>query len=65
MNVFGYSIWYYLLGRYEVNKIIPIMLLLPVTGVLSAIFILGESPDINTYIGGCIIIIGVFVKESL
>ena len=59
MNCMGYSAWYYVLGRYEVNKIIPIMLLLPVTGVLSAIFILGERPDINTYIGGCIIIIGV------
>jgi Permeases of the drug/metabolite transporter (DMT) superfamily len=59
MNCMGYSAWYYVLGRYDVNKIIPIMLLLPVTGVLSAIVILRERPDINTYIGGCIIIFGV------
>ena len=59
MNCLGYSAWYYVLGRYEVNKIIPIMLLLPVTGVLSAIIILGERPDLSTYIGGIIIILGV------
>ena len=59
MNVFGYSIWYYLLGRYEVNKILPSMLLLPITGVLTAIIFLGERPDFKTYIGGLVIIIGV------
>ena len=59
MNVFGYSIWYYLLGRYEVNKILPSMLLLPITGVLTAIIFLGERPDFYTYIGGLVIVIGV------
>jgi len=59
MNVLGYSTWYYVLGRYEVNKIISTMLLLPITGVLTAIIVLGERPDINTYIGGLVIIIGV------
>ena len=59
MNVLGYSTWYYVLGRYEVNKIISTMLLLPITGVLTAIIVLGERPDISTYIGGLVIIIGV------
>ena len=59
MNCIGYSAWYYVLGRYEVNKIMPIMLLLPVTGVGAAIILLGERPDINTYIGGMVIIFGV------
>ena len=59
MNCLGYSAWYYVLGRYEVNKIMPIMLLLPVTGVISAIILLGERPEIDTYIGGIIIILGV------
>ena len=61
MNCVGYSAWYHVLGYYEVNKIMPIMLLLPVTGVISAIILLGDRPDINTYIGGAIIIIGVSV----
>ena len=59
MNAIGYSIWYYVLGRYEVNKILPSMLLLPITGVLTAIIFLGERPDYKTYIGGLVIIIGV------
>ena len=59
MNVLGYSIWYYVLGRYEVNKIISTMLLLPITGVLTAIIFLGERPDYKTYIGGLVIIIGI------
>ena len=59
MNCLGYSAWYYVLGKYEVNKIMPIMLLIPVTGLITTIVLLGERPEINTYIGGLIIIFGV------
>tara|TARA_Y100000590_G_scaffold458825_1_gene614421 strand:+ start:326 stop:1183 length:858 start_codon:yes stop_codon:yes gene_type:complete len=59
MNALGYSIWYYVLGKYEVNRILPVMLLLPVTGVITAILFLGERPDIKVFIGGAIIIFGV------
>ena len=59
MNCLGYSLWYYVLGRYPVNKIISTMLLLPVTGVVTAIIFLGERPDIRVFIGGLIIIFGV------
>ena len=59
MNGLGYSIWYYVLGKYPVNKVLPVMLLLPVTGVITAILFLGERPDIKVFIGGLIIILGV------
>ena len=59
MNVLGYSIWYYLLGIYPVNKILPIMLLLPVTGVVTAIMFLGERPDLKVFMGGIVILFGV------
>ena len=59
MNALGYSIWYYVLGKYPVNKILPVMLLLPVTGVITAIIFLGERPDTKVFIGGSIIIFGV------
>ena len=59
MNCLGYSLWYYVLGRYPVNKIISTMLLLPVTGVITAIIFLGDRPDIKVYIGGLIILFGV------
>ena len=59
MNALGYSIWYYVLGIYPVNKILPIMLLLPVTGVVTAIMFLGERPDLKVFIGGIVILFGV------
>ena len=59
MNALGYSIWYYVLGIYPVNKILPIMLLLPITGVVTAIMFLGERPDLKVFIGGIVILFGV------
>ena len=59
MNALGYSIWYYVLGRYSVNKILPVMLLLPITGVIAAMILLGERPELKVFIGGLIILIGV------
>ena len=59
MNALGYSIWYYVLGIYPVNKILPIMLLLPVTGIVTAIMFLGERPDLKVFIGGIVILFGV------
>jgi drug/metabolite transporter (DMT)-like permease len=35
------------------------MLLLPITGVTTAVLFLGERPGIKVYIGGLIILIGV------
>ena len=59
MNALGYSTWYYVLGRYPVNKVLPVMLLLPITGVLSAMIFLRERPDLKVFIGGFIILVGV------
>ena len=59
MNILGYSIWYHVLGLFPVNKILPIMLLLPVTGVITAIVFLGERPTLKVFIGGIIILVGV------
>tara|TARA_B100001123_G_C15338220_1_gene1033704 strand:+ start:5293 stop:6162 length:870 start_codon:yes stop_codon:yes gene_type:complete len=61
MNALGYSIWYYVLGIFTINKILPVMLLLPVTGVITAIVFLGERPGLKVYIGGIIILIGVSI----
>ena len=59
MTALGYSFWYYILGRYPVNKVMPVHLLLPVTGVITAIILLKERPNIEVLIGGSIILIGV------
>ena len=68
MNILGYSIWYHVLGLFPINKILPIMLLLPVTGVITAIVFLGERPTLKVFIGVIIILVGVgmilFTKKN-
>ena len=59
MTALGYSLWYYILGRYPVNKVMPVHLLLPVSGIITAMLLLKERPDIEVFIGGAIILIGV------
>ena len=61
MNVLGYSAWYYVISKHPINNIMPVLLLLPLTGLLTAIFVLGETPNVYSYIGGSIIIFGVAI----
>ena len=55
----GYGAWYYVLRRYPVNKVMPVLLILPVTGLITSIFLLGEDPPKQVFLGGFIIIFGV------
>jgi O-acetylserine/cysteine efflux transporter len=59
MTAFGYGIWYHLLKKYDVNQVMPFLLLLPVSSILGAVLFLGERPNIRTLIGGVFVIIGV------
>ena len=59
MNVIGYSCWYSVLSRNPVNNVMSVLLLFPVTGLLTSIFILKETPNTYAYVGGAIIISGV------
>ena len=59
MTVIGYSAWYFLLARYPVPTVLPLLLLLPVSTILGAIGFLGERPDAHVMIGGLIVIGGV------
>tara|TARA_B110000116_G_scaffold267135_1_gene279005 strand:- start:2027 stop:2899 length:873 start_codon:yes stop_codon:yes gene_type:complete len=61
MNGIGYSAWYLVLSRNPVNNVMGVLLLFPVTGLLTAIFILKETPNTYAYFGGSIIIIGVAI----
>ena len=59
MQPVGYAAWYYVLRRYPVNKVMPVLLILPVTGLITSIFLLGEEPPSQVFLGGSIIISGV------
>ncbi len=59
MQPAAYGAWYYVLKKYPVNKVMPVLLLLPVAGLTTAIFLLGEDPPKQVFLGGTIIIFGV------
>jgi O-acetylserine/cysteine efflux transporter len=59
MQPIGYAAWYYVLKKYPVNKVMPVLLVLPVTGLLTSIFLLGEDPPKQVFLGGLVIIFGV------
>ena len=68
MQPVGYASWYYVLRKYPVNKVMPVLLLLPVTGLITSIFLLGEDPPKQVFLGGFVIIFGValilFTKKN-
>ena len=57
--ILGYGLWYHLLRRYDVNQVMPCMLLVPVFGVFSGIAVLGETISPVFVVGGCLTILGV------
>jgi len=59
MTTLGYAAWYHLLKKYDVNQVMPFLLLLPVSSIFGAVLFLGERPDIRTFVGGVFIIAGV------
>ncbi len=61
MTAIGYAIWYYLIGAYEVNRVMPFLLLLPVTSVAGGIMLLDESLTAKIAIGGVLAIGGVAI----
>ncbi len=60
MQPITYGCFYYVLKRNPLYKVLPIVTMgIPPTGLLAAIFLLGEEPTKELFIGGAVIIIGV------
>ena len=60
MQPITYGCFYYVLKNNPIYKVLPIVTMgIPLTGLLAAIFLLGEEPTKELFIGGVIIIIGV------
>ena len=62
MQPITYGCFYYVLKNNPLYKVLPIVTMgIPPTGLLAAIFLLGEEPTKELFIGGAIIIIGVML----
>ena len=59
--VVGYGIWFKLLRLYQVNQVMPFILLVPVFAVISGILLLGETISLSFLLGGLLTILGVGV----
>ena len=62
MQPITYGCFYYVLKNNPIYKVLPIVTMgIPLTGLLAAIFLLGEKPTEELFIGGAFIIIGVIL----
>lgn len=61
MTAVAYAFWYRLLGLYNVNKVMPFLLLLPVTSVIGGVLFLNETLTLLTVAGGALAITGVAI----
>ena len=62
MHPITYGCFYYVLKNNPMYKVLPVVTMgIPPTGLLAAIFLLGEEPTAELFIGGLVIIIGVIM----
>ena len=62
MQPITYGCFYYVIKNNPIYKVLPIVTMgIPPTGLLAAIFLLGEEPTKELFIGGAIIIVGVIL----
>jgi len=62
MQPVTYGCFYYVIKNNPIYKVLPIVTMgIPPTGLLAAIFLLGEEPTKELFIGGAIIIVGVIL----
>ena len=59
MQPIAYGTWYQVMSRNPIHKVMPFMLLLSLTGLSTAIFLLGEDPSAEVFFGGAIILFGI------
>ncbi|MGF1640826.1 MAG: DMT family transporter [Rhodospirillales bacterium] len=64
-SITAYGLWYYLIAKYEVNRIVPLTLLSPVLAVVFAIAILDEPLTVRIVVGGLVTIAGVAMIQFL
>jgi O-acetylserine/cysteine efflux transporter len=62
-TITGYGIWYYLVGKYDVGRVVPFTLLVPVVGVLTGVLMMGEDLSLSKVIGGVVTLVGVAIIQ--
>jgi O-acetylserine/cysteine efflux transporter len=63
VSILSYSIWYWLIARFEVNQTMPLTLLMPVFGVASGAIFLDEALTARLILGGLLTVTGVAIIQ--
>lgn len=58
-SIVAYGIWYGLLRRHPVSRVVPMMLLVPVLAVILGVLLLGDSLGPHKLIGGGLVVAGI------
>ena len=64
-TIAAYGLWYYLIEKHEMNRVVPMTLLSPVLAVALAVPTLGEALTLNVVIGGALTLAGVAMIQFL
>jgi O-acetylserine/cysteine efflux transporter len=62
-SIVAYGLWYFLIERYPMNRVVPMTLLAPVLAVVFAVLLLGESISATMIAGGILTLSGVAIIE--
>ncbi len=62
-TVTGYGLWYYLVGKYDVGRVVPFTLLVPVAGVLTGVLMMGDDLSLSKVVGGAVTLAGVAIIQ--
>ena len=63
-GILGFSLWYWLLGKYPVSRVVPFTLLAPVFSILGGMLVLGERPGLGVWLGGALVLAGVAIVQA-
>ena len=63
MTSLGYTMWYGLLGRHDVTRVIPYLLLVPFATVLGGVLFLGEPMTMIRLAGALLVVAGVAIMN--
>lgn len=64
-GLMGFWLWYFLLARYPVARVVPLTLLVPLFAVAASMTVLGERPGSTLWIGGALTLAGVALIQLL
>ncbi len=62
-TITAYGLWYYLVNKYDVSRIVPFTLLVPIAGVVAGVLLMDDILTWPKLLGGLITLIGIAIIQ--